>query len=63
MSDVLARQPIDNEADQPVTLHRVMQTAIAEGLKERYKPPRKMSHDLFVLMLQINDRQAKAKVR
>lgn len=40
-----------------------MQTAIAEGLKERYKPPRKMSHDLFVLMLQINDQQAKAKVR
>ncbi|MGH6671617.1 MAG: hypothetical protein ACRECV_06520 [Xanthobacteraceae bacterium] len=33
-----------------------MQAAIAEGLRTHYRPPRKMSHQLFVLMMQMNDR-------
>jgi hypothetical protein len=46
----------NDEPHEPATLFRVMQTAIAEGLRERYPPPRKMSHQLFVLMMQMNDR-------
>ena len=42
-------------ADEPVTLYRVIQTVIGEGLKERYKPPQKLSHELFVLLLQLNE--------
>lgn len=41
---------------EPATLLRVMQTVIAEGLQERYVPPQKMSHRLFVLMIQMKDR-------
>jgi hypothetical protein len=46
----------DDKSHEPATLFRVMQTAIAEGLRERYAPPRKMSHQLLVLMMQMNDR-------
>jgi hypothetical protein len=60
----------NDEPYEPATLFRVMQTAIGRGLKERYEPPQEMSHQLFVLMMQMNDRarreqaqaeQAKAK--
>lgn len=47
--------PADAQADGPVTLHQVMQQMIADGLKERYEPPAKLSHELFVLMMQINE--------
>lgn len=46
----------DDEALQPATLFRVMQAAIAEGLRERYEPPRRLSHQMFVLTMQMNDR-------
>ena len=47
--------PADAQTDAPVTLHRVMQQAIAEGLKARYQPPAKLSHELLVLLMQINE--------
>jgi hypothetical protein len=50
----------------PVTLQRVMQEMIADGLKARYEPPTKLSHELFVLMMQINENdrlKAKAAAR
>jgi hypothetical protein len=46
----------NDEPFAPATLFRVMQAAIGEGLKERFEPPQKMSHQLFVLMMQMNDR-------
>jgi hypothetical protein len=50
------------EGDDPVTLHRIMQNMIGEGLKERYEPPQKLSHELFVLMLQIKERERREKL-
>lgn len=45
----------DQEANAPVTLHRIMQTMVAEGLRERYQTPQKLSHQLFVVMMQLNE--------
>lgn len=52
MSDLSSQ---DQEADAPATLHRVMQAAIAEGLRARYAPPRELPHELFVLLMQVNN--------
>lgn len=50
------------DAQPPATLHGVMQTALAEGLRERFRPVRDVPHDLLVLLMQINeDRRRKAK--
>ena len=56
-----------SKSDEPVTLYRVMQTVIAEKLKERYQPPEEMPHELFVLLMQMKeqerrDRQQQAMV-
>jgi hypothetical protein len=42
-----------NQTDEPVTLHRTIQTMIGAELRHRYKPPKKLSHELFVLLLQL----------
>jgi hypothetical protein len=47
----------ENQADQPVTLYRIMQTMIGERLRERYKPPQKLSHELFVLLMQLKEQE------
>jgi hypothetical protein len=39
-----------------------MQNMIGEGLKERYEPPQKLSHELFVLMLQIKEQERREKL-
>ena len=46
-------------ADEPVTLHRVMQTMIGEDLRKRYEAPQKLSHELFVLMMQLREEERK----
>jgi hypothetical protein len=51
----------EHPAEPPATLHRVMQTMIAEGLKARYDPPKKLSHELLVLMMQINEHDRRHK--
>jgi hypothetical protein len=56
------RRPTDTQSEQPATLHRVIQDAIAEGLRECYKPPKRMSHGLMVLLMQLNE-EAKAKIK
>jgi hypothetical protein len=39
-----------------------MQAALAQGLRERFRPVREVPHDLLVLLMQINeDRRRKAK--
>jgi len=53
----------DRDSNDPVTLHRVMQTMIGEGLRERYEAPQKLSHGLFVLLMQLNEQERKAKGR
>ena len=53
----------DERTDQPVTLYRIMQTMIAEGLRARYEAPQKLSHELFVLLMQINEQERKAKAK
>jgi hypothetical protein len=65
MTRVLSQHPpsdFDTD-DRPATLHRTIQTTVAEGLKLRYQPPKKLSHELFVLMMQLNEieRTEKAK--
>lgn len=61
-ADMSGRAPID-EPNAPATLFRVMQDAIADGLRERYDPPQKMSHQLFVLMMQMNDRARRERAQ
>jgi hypothetical protein len=53
----------ESKTDAPVTLFRVMQAMIGEGLKERYKPPQKLSHELFVLLLQMKEQERHQKSR
>ena len=51
----------DHDGNDPVTFHRVMQNMIGDGLKARYEPPRKLSHELFVLMLQLKEEERRGK--
>jgi hypothetical protein len=55
--------PPEPAGEGPVTLFRVMQTMIGEGLKERYKPPPKLSHELFVLLMQLNEEERRSQNR
>jgi hypothetical protein len=63
----MSGRAIDDEpqesVSEPATLFRVMQAALADGLKEHYDPPRKMSHQLFVLMMQMNDRAGEERAQ
>jgi hypothetical protein len=51
----------DRQTDEPVTLHRIIQTMIGQELRERYEAPQKLSHELFVLLMQLNERDRKRK--
>ena len=54
----------ESDRNEPVTFHRIMQSMIGDGLKARYAPPKRLSHELFVLMLQIKDQeQHDAKIK
>jgi hypothetical protein len=53
----MASYPADRDDDGPVTLHWIMQTMIGEGLKKHYEPPQKLSHELFVLLLQLKEQE------
>jgi hypothetical protein len=60
------RRASDHDADAPVTLHRTIQMMLGEKLRAYYRPPKKLSHELFVLMMQIKEqerRQAAATTR
>jgi hypothetical protein len=39
-----------------------MQRMVGDGLKERYEAPQKLSHELFVLMLQIKEQERREKM-
>jgi hypothetical protein len=49
----------DRADERPVTLYRVMQTMIGEGLRECYEPPQRLSHELFVLMMQLKENECR----
>ncbi len=51
----------EHDRNDPVTFHRIMQSMIGDRLKARYQPPKKLSHELFVLMLQVKDREEPVK--
>ena len=51
----------ESDHDDPVTLHRIMQNMIGDRLKARYQPPKNLSHELFVLMLQLKERERRPK--
>jgi hypothetical protein len=53
----------DQRSNDPVTLHRIMQSMIGEGLKARYEAPQKISHQLFVLLMQIKEHEQRAKAK
>jgi hypothetical protein len=44
-----------------VTLHRTMQMMIGEGLRARYQPPQKLSHELFVVLLQLKEAERRSR--
>ncbi len=54
---------IAHDNNDPVTLHRIMQSMIGDGLKERYAPPQKLSHELFVLMMQLRENERRGTAR
>ena len=39
-----------------------MQRMIGDGLKEHYEAPQRLSHELFVLMLQIKEQERREKL-
>jgi hypothetical protein len=53
--------PSDSQAEEPVTLHRIMQAMIGEGLRERYEPPQRLSHELFVLLMQLREEEGRTQ--
>ena len=55
-AEALARR--DND---PVTLHRTMQMMIGQGLREHYQPPQKLSHELFVVLMQLQEEERREK--
>ena len=50
------RPAVVERSAEPASLYRVMQAMIGEGLREHYEVPQKMSHELFVLLMQMNER-------
>jgi hypothetical protein len=42
-----------NQRDEVMTLHAVMQASIGEGLQSRYNPEREIPHGLLVLLMQM----------
>ena len=50
--EAMARR--DND---PVTLHRTMQMMIGDGLREHYQRPQRLSHELFVVLMQLREEE------
>jgi uncharacterized protein (DUF2336 family) len=57
------RRAVVDRSSEPASLYRVMQAMIGEGLREHYEVPQKMSHELFVLLMQMNERNTGAARR
>ena len=57
------RRTVLDRSSEPASLYRVMQAMLGEGLREHYEVPQKMSHELFVLLMQMNERNTGAAGR
>ncbi len=55
-AEALARR--DND---PVTLHRTIQMMIGDGLREHYQAPQKLSHEIFVVLMQLREEEHRGK--
>jgi len=51
------RSPGQLRTNEPVTLHQTIQMMLGEKLRAHYRPPKKLSHELFVLMMQIREEE------
>src|SRR4029077_5797386 len=60
VADMSNRRTVLDRSSEPASLYRVMQAMIGEGLREHYEVPQKMSHELFVLLMQMNERNTGA---
>jgi hypothetical protein len=47
--------------DKPATLFDVMQATIGQGLQAHYQAPREMTHQLLVLLMQLNEERRTAR--
>lgn len=56
-----AAAPAARDENDPVTLHRTMQTMIGHGLRQHYQAPQKLSHELFVVLMQLNEEERRHK--
>lgn len=63
VADMSNRRAVVDRSSEPASLYRVMQAMIGEGLREHYEVPQKMSHELFVLLMQMNERNTGAARR
>ena len=61
MSVSIAVPAVDQDCNDPVTFHRILQSMIGDGLKARYEPQQTLSHGLFVLMLQLKEQESRDK--
>jgi hypothetical protein len=52
-----------DQIGQPATLHGVMQAMVGDGLRRHYQAPAKLSHELFVLLLQLREEEQKQQPR
>jgi hypothetical protein len=61
MSVSIAVPAVDQDCNDPVTFHRILQSMIGDGLKARYEPSQTLSHGLLVLMLQLKEQESRDK--
>jgi hypothetical protein len=47
----------DEGRDEPATLHSTIQLMLGERLRAYYRRPKKLSHELFVLMMQMKEQE------
>ncbi len=56
-----AADAVARNGNDPVTLHRTMRMMIGEGLRAHYPPPQKLSHELFVVLLQLKEAERRRR--
>ena len=52
-----ATEALAGDKNDPVTLHRTMQMMIRDCLRDHYQAPQKLSHELFVVLMQLNEEE------
>lgn len=60
MRRAMAIGTANRDREDLVTYRRMMQSVIGHDLRSRYPVPQKLSHELLVLMLRLEDREREA---